>query len=52
MSKINNTQIDNIKHTDAVMSMYKVVEYTDNYSKISLLIILLVIVLGLDLNKN
>ena len=34
------------------MPMYKVVEYTDNYSKISLLIILLVIVLSLDLNKN
>ena len=33
ISKINNTQIDNAKDTDAVMLMYNLIEYRDNYSK-------------------
>ena len=35
MSQINNTQIDNAKDTDIVMSMYNLIEYSDNYSKTS-----------------
>ena len=35
ISKINNTQIDNDEYIDIVMSMYKLIEYSDNYSKIS-----------------
>ena len=30
---INNKQIDNAKYIDVVMSMYTLVEYSDNYSK-------------------
>ena len=33
--KINNTQIDNTKYIDIVMSMYNLIEYSDNYSKTS-----------------
>ena len=33
ISEINNTQIDNAKYTDAVMSMYNLIQYSDNYSK-------------------
>ena len=33
ISKINNTQIDNAKDIDIVMPMYKLIEYSDNYSK-------------------
>ena len=33
ISKINNTQIDNAKDTDAVMPMYNLIECRDNYSK-------------------
>ena len=33
ISKINNTQIDNAKDNDVVMSMYNLIEYSDNYSK-------------------
>ena len=33
ISKINNTQIDNAKDLDAVMSMFNLKEYFDNYSK-------------------
>ena len=33
ISEINNTQIDNAKYTDAVMSMYNLIEYSDNYLK-------------------
>ena len=33
ISKINNTQIDNAEHTDIVMLMYSLIEYSDNYSK-------------------
>ena len=32
---INNTQIDNAKNIDIVMSMYNLKEYSDNYSKTS-----------------
>ena len=35
ISKINNTQIDNAKDIDIVMSMYNLIEYSDNYSKTS-----------------
>ena len=35
ISKINNTQIDNAKYIDIVMPMYNLIEYSDNYSKIS-----------------
>ena len=31
--KIDNTKIDNAKDTDIVMSMYNLIEYSDNYSK-------------------
>ena len=33
ISKINNTQIDNAEYVDMVMPMYKLIEYSDNYSK-------------------
>ena len=32
---INNAQIDNAKYIDAVMPMYNLIKYTDNYSKAS-----------------
>ena len=35
ISKINNTQVGNAKDIDIVMSMYNLIEYSDNYSKIS-----------------
>ena len=35
ISEINNTQIDNVKYIDAVMPMYNLVKYSDNYSKTS-----------------
>ena len=35
ISQISNTQIDNAKDTDIVMSMYNLIEYSDNYSKTS-----------------
>ena len=35
ISKINNAQIDNTKDLDVVMPMYNLIEYSDNYSKIS-----------------
>ena len=31
--KINNTQVDNAEYIDKVMSMYSLIEYSDNYSK-------------------
>ena len=34
MSKINNTQIDNVKSIDVAIPMYNLMEYSDNYSKI------------------
>ena len=34
-SKINNTQVDNAKDIAVAMSMYNLLEYSDNYSKIS-----------------
>ena len=33
ISKINNTQIDNVEYTDIVMRMYNLIEYSNNYSK-------------------
>ena len=35
ISKINNTQADNAKNIDTVMTMYKLIEYSNNYSKTS-----------------
>ena len=35
ISKINNTQIDNVEYIDIVMPMYNLIEYSDNYSKTS-----------------
>ena len=35
ISEISNTQIDNAKDIDAVMPMYNLIEYSDNYSKAS-----------------
>ena len=35
ISKINNTQIDNVEYIDIVMGMYNLIEYSDNYSKTS-----------------
>ena len=35
ISKINNPQIDNAEYIDIVMPMYNLIEYSDNYSKIS-----------------
>ena len=35
ISNINNTQVDNAKDIDSVMSMYNLIEYSDNYSKTS-----------------
>ena len=34
-SEINNTEIDNAKDTDIVMVIYNLIEYSDDYSKIS-----------------
>ena len=35
ISKINNTQLDNAKYIDVVMPMCNLIEYSNNYSKIS-----------------
>ena len=35
ISEINNTQIDNAKYIDIVISMYNLIEYSHNYSKTS-----------------
>ena len=35
ISKINNTQVDNAKDIDTVMPMYDLIEYSNNYSKVS-----------------
>ena len=35
ISEINNTQIDNAEDIDVVMAMYNLVEYSNNYLKIS-----------------
>ena len=35
ISKINNTQIDSAKDIDAVMPMYNLIEYSNNYLKTS-----------------
>ena len=34
ISDINNTQVDNAKEIDAVMSMYDLIKYGNNFSKI------------------
>ena len=33
--EINNTQIDNAKHIDVVMSMYSLIQYNNSYSETS-----------------
>ena len=35
VSKINNTQVDDAQYIDLVMSIYNLIEYSDNYSKTS-----------------
>ena len=35
ISEINNAQVDNAKETDAVMNMYKLTEWNENYSQTS-----------------
>ena len=35
ISEINNTQVDNAKDIDIVMSMYNLIEYSDNYANTS-----------------
>ena len=35
ISEINNTQVDNAKDIDTVMSIYNLIEYSNNYSKAS-----------------
>ena len=35
INEINNTQVDNAKDIDIVMPMYNLIEYSDNYAKIS-----------------
>ena len=35
ISRINNTEIDNAKDINIVMTMYNLIEYSDNYSKTS-----------------
>ena len=35
ISEISNAQIDNAKYLDVVMLMYNLIEYSDNYSKVS-----------------
>ena len=34
-SEINNTQIDNAKYIDVVINMHNLIEYSEDYSKIS-----------------
>ena len=34
MSEINNAQVFNAKNIDAVMLMYSLIQYSDNYSKL------------------
>ena len=35
ISEINNTQIDNAEYINIVVPMYKLIEYSENYSKTS-----------------
>ena len=35
MSEINNKEIDNAKDIDAIMPIYNLIEYSDNYSNLS-----------------
>ena len=35
ISIINNTQVDDTQYIDAVIAMYNLLEYSDNYAKIS-----------------
>ena len=35
ISKVNKTQVDNAKDIDIAMSMYKLIKYSNNYSKAS-----------------
>ena len=43
ISEFNNTQIDNAKDLDIVMSMYNLIEYSDSYAKKQEIIIKLLI---------
>ena len=35
ISKMNNTQVDNAKHIDIVMPIYRFIKHNNNYSKAS-----------------
>ena len=35
INRVNNTQIDDDQYSDIVMPMYNLIEYSDNYSKTS-----------------
>ena len=35
ISKINNTQVDDVQHIDVLAPIYDLIEHSDNYSKIS-----------------
>ena len=35
MTKMNNTHVDNAESRNVAMSMYNLIQYSDNYSKIS-----------------
>ena len=35
INEINNTQVDNAKDIDIIMSMYNLIEYRDNYAQTS-----------------
>ena len=39
LSEINNTQIDHAKYIDFVMPMYNLIEYSNNYSEMSVAIL-------------
>ena len=55
ISKINNALVDNAKDIDVVMWMYNLIEYNNNYSKISSSLtfwLIKIIVLRLNLKRN
>ena len=43
ISRINNTQVDDADNIDVVMSIYNLIEYSDNYSKTSGILQLLIL---------
>ena len=49
ISEINNTQVDNAKDIDIVMPMHNLLEYSGNYSKTLLIMVILLILMELTL---